>query len=84
MKPAGVAAFSQGNTVASGVYVLQSTGPKLNTTNKIVPFYYNVPAGVQILQWRSIRVHAGAGRQVIVLDPAATGNGLAGPTVGHR
>jgi hypothetical protein len=37
-----------------------------------------------IVQWRSVRTHTGAGDLAIVLDAAATGNSLAGPTVEPR
>lgn len=43
-----------------------------------------VPEPRTIMQWRSVRAHAGAGDLGIVLDPAASGNGLTGPTVEPR
>ena len=55
----------------------------INTTDKIVPFFYKVPAAVSITHRRSVRTHAGT-PQSIVLDPSAMGDGLTGPTVEPR
>ncbi len=37
-----------------------------------------------IIAWRSVRTHSVSGRLGLTLDPAATGNGLTGPTVESR
>lgn len=37
-----------------------------------------------IVEWRSIRSHSGEGDLPVVLKPAATGNGVSGPTVETR
>jgi hypothetical protein len=42
------------------------------------------PVPITIMQWRSVRTHGLAGPLAIVLNPAASGNGLAGPTTESR
>ncbi len=38
----------------------------------------------EIIAWRSVRTHGPAGPQAILIDPAASGNGIAGPTCESR
>lgn len=42
------------------------------------------PPPITITQWRSVRTHGPAGALGIVLDAAATGNGITGPTTESR